>query len=91
MAAHATGASDATAWRERLRDAERDVVNAVVRGRELSAILELACRRYEALDPGSLCSILLVDREGRRLSTGGAPSLPKAFNDAFSALKSARM
>ena len=46
---------------------------------------ELACQ-VEALHPGMLCSILLLDEEGKHLQHGAAPSLPDAYNQAVHGL-----
>lgn len=73
-------------WRERLRNAEHDVIAAVARGRDLTEVLELACRRFEDLEPGALCSILLLDASRTRLITGAAPGLPKEYSDALHGL-----
>lgn len=41
----------------------------------------------ESFDPACLCSILLLDRDGKRLVPGAAPSLPKFYSDAFNGLE----
>ncbi len=49
----------------------------------LNIILERIVRDVEALQPGALCSILLLDAEGKRLRHGAAPSLPVFYNQAI--------
>ncbi|MDO8788043.1 MAG: CHASE domain-containing protein [Sulfuritalea sp.] len=53
----------------------------------LSGILEAIVQGVEQLNPGMLCSILLLDGEGRRLGNGVAPSLPDFYNSAIDGLE----
>ena len=46
---------------------------------------QLACQ-VEALHPGMLCSILLLDKEGKHLKHMAAPSLPDVYNHAVDGL-----
>ena len=52
----------------------------------LKSILERIVLDVEALNPGSLCSILLLDEEGKLLRPGAAPSLPDFYNQAIDGL-----
>ncbi len=49
----------------------------------LTDILKELTLHVEALNPGMLCSILLVDNDGKTLRTGAAPSLPSFYNQAI--------
>ncbi|MEJ6004110.1 EAL domain-containing protein [Paucibacter sp. AS339] len=49
----------------------------------LAEVLEAFIRRIEAMLPGTLCSILLLDDDGVHLRMGAAPSLPAAYNQAI--------
>jgi len=49
----------------------------------LAGVLETMARDVEALQPGSVCSILLLDGEGKHLRHGAAPSLPAFFIEAI--------
>lgn len=49
----------------------------------LPVILESIVRGVEQLHPDMLCSILLLDKEGKHLIEGFAPSLPAAYNKAI--------
>jgi len=49
----------------------------------LPVILESIVRGVEQLHPDMLCSILLLDKEGKHLTVGYAPSLPAAYNKAI--------
>jgi diguanylate cyclase (GGDEF)-like protein/PAS domain S-box-containing protein len=49
----------------------------------LSDILKELTLHVEALNPGMICSILLLDNDGKTLRTGAAPSLPSFYNKAI--------
>ena len=59
------------------------VLELLYKGAPLSAILETMVLGVEKLYPGMLCSILLLDKEGKHLLTGAAPSLPAFYNKAI--------
>ncbi|MCB1607520.1 MAG: EAL domain-containing protein [Xanthomonadales bacterium] len=48
--------------------------------------LEQIALLYEQLNPGAVCSLLLLDAEGGRIIHGAAPSLPEAYNQAIHGL-----
>jgi len=58
------------------------VLEQLVAGKQLTTILTTIVTHIEELSPFSLCSILLMDREGKHLLTAAAPSLPDFYNDA---------
>jgi len=49
----------------------------------LAGVLETLVRDVEAFQSGSVCSILLLDGEGKHLRHGAAPSLPAFFIEAI--------
>lgn len=49
----------------------------------LADVLEVIVRGVEQQRPTSMCSILLLDEEGRHVLRGAAPSLPAFYNDAI--------
>ena len=49
----------------------------------LPKTLEAIVLGVEQLNPEMICSILLMDKNGKQLRTGAAPSLPDFFNDAI--------
>ena len=53
----------------------------------LPDILEAIVRGVESLNPAMLCSILLLDSDGRHLGRGVAPSLPDFYNEAVNGLE----
>jgi PAS domain S-box-containing protein len=56
-------------------------------GAPLPALLEGIVRGVEQLKPDMMCSILLLDREGKRLGEGVAPSLPEFYNAAVDGIE----
>ena len=67
-----------------LRDQWRNrILESLATGTSLPSILELITLSVEAEDPSSLCSILLLDSEGKRLLQGAAPSLPSFLTEAI--------
>ncbi len=77
--------SDITAhWLSERRNHTHDaMLEMVARGESLSNILHAIVETVETEEPSALCSILLLDEEGRHLHTGAAPSLPSAYNQAI--------
>jgi diguanylate cyclase (GGDEF)-like protein/PAS domain S-box-containing protein len=52
----------------------------------LPRVLDAIARNVESVNPSMLCSILVVDNEGKRLHHGAAPSLPGFFRQALDSL-----
>ena len=67
---------------EGIDDLQREVLEAVAVGRPLRSVLDLLCRRVEALAPDVVCSILLIEKNGTLTPIAG-PSLPPAYVDAL--------
>jgi len=66
------------------REAVRShTMTLVAMGAKLPAVLDSIVLGVEAEQPGSLCSILLLDQTGTRLLLGAAPSLPAFYNQAI--------
>ncbi|MEQ1600054.1 MAG: diguanylate cyclase, partial [Methylotenera sp.] len=53
----------------------------------LPILLEELALHVEVLHPGMICSILLLDIDGKTLRTGAAPSLPNFYNQAVDGLE----
>jgi PAS domain S-box-containing protein len=66
-------------WAEALLAGEKRLLEMVAKGHSLSLILDALCRLVEETASGSLCSILLVDSNGKQLRHGAAPSLPLSY------------
>src|SRR6266550_3796801 len=63
------------------------VLERIARGAPLSEVLEAIVTLIESAAPGMLCSILLIDRDGKRLRHGAAPNLPASYNAAVDGLE----
>jgi PAS domain S-box-containing protein len=68
---------------EALLAGEKRLLEMMARGDALVLILDALCRLVEAQSSGVLCSILLLDPEGRHLRHGAAPSLPRSYTEAI--------
>jgi diguanylate cyclase (GGDEF)-like protein/PAS domain S-box-containing protein len=66
--------------REHIRS---EMLEMLARGKELKNILAAIARQIETEQPQMLCSIMLVDKDGKHLSTAVAPSLPDFFSAAM--------
>jgi diguanylate cyclase (GGDEF)-like protein len=53
----------------------------------IANILETIVHGMEQLNPGMLCTILLLDKEGKHLGNGIAPSLPDFYNAAIDGIE----
>jgi len=59
-------------------------LESIARGESLSSVLDGLAVTIEANHPGVRCTILLLDeRDGRRLYTAAAPSMPASFAEAI--------
>lgn len=59
------------------------VLELMAEATELPQILEAIVRGIERLHPSMICSVLLLDSEGKHLGEGVAPSLPDFYNAAI--------
>ncbi len=64
---------------EQRQMSHRLVLEMLATGQPLALVLETLIRNTEAQAPGILGSVLLLDKEGRRLTHGAAPSLPPDY------------
>ena len=67
---------------EAIQGLQREVLEAIALGRPLRSVLDLLCRRVEALAPSVSCSVLLIEKNGTVTPAAG-PSLPPAYVDAL--------
>jgi len=63
------------------------VLEQLAREESTHTILESLAHIIETEIPDALCSILLLDNEGKHLTIGAAPSLPDFYNEAINGLK----
>jgi diguanylate cyclase (GGDEF)-like protein/PAS domain S-box-containing protein len=59
-----------------------EVLEMLIRGSDLKNILHAIVTQIEEEQPRVLCSILILDKEGKHLLTGAAPSLSETYNNA---------
>ena len=62
-------------------EAQSLVLERITTGAPLREVLELLVNTIEARSDGMLGSVLLLDAEGKTLTHGAAPSLPRAYTD----------
>jgi diguanylate cyclase (GGDEF)-like protein/PAS domain S-box-containing protein len=75
-------------WLVEQRDhARNSTLELIATGASLSQILNAIIRNVETENPLMICSILLLDRDGRHLRIGAAPSLPEFYNQAVDGLE----
>ncbi len=70
--------------REQIRG---EILEMLARGCELKDILNAIVGQVETEHPQVFCSILLLDKEGKRLLIGAAPSFPDFYNSALQGLE----
>jgi PAS domain S-box-containing protein len=69
-------------WAEAVLAAEKKILELITGNNSIVTILEALCRLVEEMFSGSLCSILFLDADGKRLRKGIAPSFPPDFMTA---------
>ncbi|WP_108470788.1 sensor domain-containing protein [Rhodanobacter thiooxydans] len=68
---------------EQLAAGQHEILEGIAAQRPLAESLERIARLHETMNPGALCSLLLLDDDGRHVLYGAAPSLPDAYNRAM--------
>ena len=59
------------------------ILERISRGSLLSDVLDFIVRQIQAVEPGIVCSVLLLDEEGQHLRHGAAPDLPLVYSQAI--------
>lgn len=59
------------------------ILERISRGSLLSDVLDFIVRQIQAVEPGIICSVLLLDEAGQHLRHGAAPDLPLAYSQAI--------
>ncbi|HTV85428.1 MAG TPA: EAL domain-containing protein [Dyella sp.] len=72
---------------QQLAAGQHDILVGVAAQHPLTDSLERIARLHEELNPGALCSILLLDDSGTYVIHGAAPSLPTAYNAALNGME----
>jgi PAS domain S-box-containing protein len=70
-----------------LAELDQQVLAMVMAHAALPDILDALCRNIEKTYAGLLCSILLLDADGKTLRHGAAPTLPKEYSQAVNGLR----
>jgi diguanylate cyclase (GGDEF)-like protein/PAS domain S-box-containing protein len=63
-------------------EAQTSVLERIARRERLDHVLDGLCRSIEERAPGTVCTVLLLNPDGRTITHGAAPSLPHAFRTA---------
>jgi len=71
---------------ERHQAFRNGILEMLARGTPIQSLLDAIVRGIERLHPEMRCSILLLDRQGKHLLVGAAPSLPDFYNAAVHGL-----
>jgi PAS domain S-box-containing protein len=71
---------------EALREGERRVLEMIARDAPLDEILEKLVRIVEERFAGTICSVLLLDEDGKHLRHAVAPNLPEPYLKAIDGL-----
>jgi two-component system cell cycle sensor histidine kinase/response regulator CckA len=66
-----------------LRAGQNGILEMIARGAPLEDVLEKLMRLNESQCKGMLCSVLLLDPNGKHLRHGAAPSLPEVYTKAI--------
>jgi GAF domain-containing protein len=76
--------SDSTLTREQVLLAVHErTIAMIASGAPLSGVLDELCRAVDALIPGVISTVLVMDPDGKRLWSGGAPRFPDALRPAI--------
>ena len=77
-----------THWKSEQRNRAHDrILGLVAKGTELNDILQEILRTIEFEDSDSMCSILLLDKEGNHLLNTIKNRLPRFYNEAINGIK----
>ncbi|HMM68226.1 MAG TPA: GAF domain-containing protein [Dokdonella sp.] len=68
---------------ERMNEGHREVLTGIAAQHPLKDNLALIALLHEELNPGAICSILLLAPDGRTIAHGAAPNLPDSYNAAI--------
>lgn len=72
---------------EQLREGEHQVLESIASDDGLSKTLNILAELLERVLPGAIASILLLERDGRRVRHGAGPSLSEEFQQAINGLE----
>ncbi|NOQ81030.1 MAG: PAS domain S-box protein [Methylophaga sp.] len=72
---------------EQREKSQNKVLELILNGASLEESLTAIVNEVELVNPSMICSILLLDKQGERLSIGAAPGLPDFYNKAIDGIE----
>ncbi len=72
---------------EELILSQNRVLERIASGASLDEVLLLLVNYAEEMKPGLVCTVMLLDREQKRLFYGACPSLPKLYSKAINGIR----
>ncbi|WEN14677.1 EAL domain-containing protein [Rhodanobacter sp. AS-Z3] len=72
---------------QQLDAGQHEILAGIAARHSLAQSLDQIARLHETMNPGALCSLLLLDESGRHVLHGAAPCLPETFNRALHGLE----
>ncbi|WP_342805383.1 sensor domain-containing diguanylate cyclase [Alteromonas sp. M12] len=75
--------------KDKINQLHNNILELIVKSNKLSKVLPAITQAIENEIPHAVCSILLLDKEGKKLTLGAAPRLPDFFNEAIDGLANA--
>ena len=75
--------------KDKINQLHNNILELIVKSNKLSKVLSAITQAIENEIPHAVCSILLLDKEGKKLTLGAAPRLPDFFNEAIDGLANA--
>ncbi|TDU66116.1 PAS domain S-box-containing protein [Prosthecobacter fusiformis] len=73
-------------WAEALLAGEKRILEMISRWEPVPVLMETLCHVVEEISEEIICSILLLDEKGVRLTLGAAPSLPSSYTGELKGL-----
>ncbi|WP_199271390.1 EAL domain-containing protein [Paraglaciecola sp. L1A13] len=72
--------------KDKISQLRNNILESIASSSKLSKVLPAVAHAIENEFPDAICSILLLDKTGKRLVLGAAPSLPDFYNKALDGL-----
>ena len=69
--------------KDKINQLRNNILELIASSSKLSEVLPAVIRSIENEFPDAMCSILLLDKSGKHLILGAAPSLPDFYNEAI--------
>ncbi|WP_202971808.1 EAL domain-containing protein [Cognaticolwellia aestuarii] len=72
---------------DKINKVRNNILELIARSSKLSKVLPAVIKGIEHEYPNAMCSILLLDKAGKHLTLGAAPSLPDFYNEAVEGIE----